>query len=149
MIDRALIKRCISASEFVHKLSSNSWFHVHWALCHLSNLFFGVQAIHQKTQWFNPPIPPPPFFGEWVFLSVTTLFCSLKKQRKTKRSRYPHIYNVIWTLPKTPCTFPEFHEPEWSGRLSKGAPWVMYSSNWGALILGSSKSHDPINSQIC
>jgi len=43
MIDRTLIKRCISGSEFVHKLSSNSWFHVHWALCQF------VQFILQCT----------------------------------------------------------------------------------------------------
>jgi hypothetical protein len=57
-------------------------------------------------------LPSPLSFGEWVFLSVTTSFCSLKKQRKTKRSHYLYIYNVIWTLSKTPCVSSEFQEPE-------------------------------------
>lgn len=47
----------------------------------LSNLFFSVQAIHQKKH--NDLTPSPFAFGEWVLLSVTTLFYSLKKQ-KTK-----------------------------------------------------------------
>lgn len=83
---------------------------------------------------------PPSFpFGEWVLLSVTTLFCSLKKQRKTKRPHYTHIYNVIWTLHKPPCVFPEFHELERAGGLGKGAPWVMYTSHSGGPNIGGLK----------
>lgn len=41
----------------------------------LFNLFFSVQAIHQKSTMIYTPLP----FGEWILLSLTTLFYLLKK----------------------------------------------------------------------